>query len=34
MPLAHWAKLAMAAQSMVSLAILSLAIANAVNLLN
>jgi hypothetical protein len=34
MPLRHWAKLAMSAQSLVSLAILSLAIANAVNLLN
>ena len=34
MPLARWAKLAMSGQSVASLAILSLAIANAVNLLN
>lgn len=34
MPLTHWAKLSMGAQSLVSLAILSLAIANAVGLLN
>jgi len=34
MPMAHWAKLAMATQSIVSLVILSLAIANAVNLLS
>jgi hypothetical protein len=33
MPLKHWAKLAMAAQSMVSLAILGLVIARAVNIL-
>jgi uncharacterized membrane protein len=33
MPLAHWAKLTMAIQSIISLAILSLVIANAVNIL-
>ena len=34
MPLSHWAKIAMGAQSLVSLGILALVIANAVNLLN
>jgi uncharacterized membrane protein len=34
MPLTHWTKMSMSAQSLISLAILSLAIANAVNLLN
>jgi hypothetical protein len=33
MPLAHWAKLTMAVQAMISIVILSLVIANAVNLL-
>jgi uncharacterized membrane protein len=33
MPMAHWAKYCMAAQSILSLAILTLVIANAVNLL-
>jgi hypothetical protein len=32
--LTHWTKMSMSAQSLISLAILSLAIANAVNLLN
>jgi hypothetical protein len=34
MPMVHWAKLMMAAQSIISVAILSLVIANAVNALN
>lgn len=34
MPLAHWAKLAMGVQSVISLLILGLVVANAVNLLN
>jgi hypothetical protein len=34
MPLRPWAKLAMASQAIVSIAILSLVIANAVNLLS
>jgi uncharacterized membrane protein len=34
MPLTHWPKLAMAAQSMISMLILGLVVANAVNLLN
>jgi hypothetical protein len=33
MPLTHWAKLAMAVQSIVSLAVLGLVIASAVNVL-
>ena len=34
MPLAHWAKLTMALQSVVSLLILGLVVARAVNILN